>query len=320
MKKVVSYLTILVVCLFTFVSFVNAEEEKTVVAAPTTEKNSSEIVIPDGKIVVYVGRETCGFCKAFEPSLKYLSKKYNFEYKYVDIEKITDDEYNAWMKVFDIDPNKLGTPTFGAFINKELKNKNEGYLPEKELFDFLKANGIIEENAEFIPQYKKIKYVNDQEYLDVVKSNKKSLIVLTQVTNAAGYNSKDTLEELAQKYNIDIYYYNLGFSSQEDFDKFVQSNKYIEDNINSLSLPTYLIIQGDKMIDVTNSSTKDGLTKFFNANYGIHCTLIIIIVLSVLLAASLTFNVIFFLKLRKNNKDTNTTNNKTSKKIKVDKK
>ena len=113
MKKIVSYLTVLVVSLFTFVGFVNADIE-----------------VPDGKKVIYIGREGCGFCQAFVPGLKYLSEKYNFEYKYVNTDELKEEELSAWLKKLNVKEEDFGTPTFAAFIDKELKESHVGFLPE----------------------------------------------------------------------------------------------------------------------------------------------------------------------------------------------
>ena len=285
MKKIVSYLVVLVVSLFTFIGFANAS-----------------IDIPDGKKVVYIGRDTCGYCNAFSPIIEYLSKKYNFGYKYVDIEKISDEDYNEWMKVFGIEPDQLGTPTFGAFIDKQLVKKNEGYLPEENTFNFLKEAGVIDENAKYEPKYKHIKFISNDEYLDIIKSNKKSLIVLSQITNSVGIKSKDALEELGKKFNIDIYFYDLGFSSQEEFDSFVESNEYIEENIDTLTLPVFMVVKGSKSIDVMDASSiasKTYLEQFIKQNFKTDLSLILYVCVGILLAASITCNVVLVLKNKK---------------------
>ena len=282
MKKIVSYLTVLVVSLFTFVGFVNAD-----------------IDVPDGKKVIYIGREGCAYCQAFVPGLENLSKKYNFEYKYVDTDKTSEEELSEWLKKLNVKEEEFGTPTFAVLINKELKQSHVGYLPEEDLFDFLQENGIIDEGVKYESPYKNIKFISSEEYYDLIKSNKKAFLVLSQSTNITGLKSRNTLEELAKELNIDVYFYNLGFTSQEEVDKFISSNEYIEQNADTLTLPTFMVIEGKKGIDATTNSTKDYLRSFIKRNMKMDCSLIVIICLSVLLAASIACNIVFILQNKK---------------------
>lgn len=41
-------------------------------------------------IVIYIGRETCGYCQMFVPVLRETQEEYNFKAKYIDIAKIYD--------------------------------------------------------------------------------------------------------------------------------------------------------------------------------------------------------------------------------------
>lgn len=286
MKKLVSYLVVLVISLFTFVGVSNALETSDLVT------QSSGAVVPDGKALIYIGRDGCQWCQRFVPGLKNLSKWYNFEYKYVNTDTITEEEYNEWLKIFGIDPADFGTPTFGVFENKKLVAKNGGWMPEDELFNFLQENGIIGENEKYEPKYKYLKVISSDEYNDLVKSNKKAMIVFSQNTSVEGLNSKSLLDDLAKEYGIDIYYYELKFETQEDLDKFVKTNKYIEKNIDSFTIPTVMIIKGKEMIDINAVLTEDVLRPFIEENMKLDFKIVVIVFLSILLIASAIFNVL----------------------------
>ena len=61
MKKIVSYLAIVVISLFAFVGITKAEKIGDVELKGTQ--------------VIYIGRDGCGYCQAFVPGLEYLSEK-----------------------------------------------------------------------------------------------------------------------------------------------------------------------------------------------------------------------------------------------------
>ena len=195
MKKVVSYLAVLVVSLFTFVSITNAQDTTEDVSVTSAGDVSTQRVekykhitkigdidISKGKKVIYVGRSGCGYCQLFVPGLKNLSEKYGFTYDYVDTDLTSDSDLDIWLEKLNVDPSEFGTPTFGVFENGVLKESNVGYVPEEDLFDFLQRNGIISSSEKYERKYKNIKFINDEDYLKIIDSNKKSLILLSQYT------------------------------------------------------------------------------------------------------------------------------------------
>ena len=186
-------------------------------------------------------------------------------------------------------------------------------MDEESLFAYLKEYGIIGNDKEYETRYKTIKFINNNDYLDIVKSNKKSLVVLAQKTNYLGIESKPYLEEIAKELNVDIYYYDLSFESQEEFDSFVNSNKYITKGVNdeTLKLPTFMIIKGDKTRAVISEySNKSDLEDFIKTylvgnkiqdefKIPVDYNKVTIIILSVLLLGSIVLNVYKFIEINK---------------------
>ena len=238
MKRIISYFAVLVVGLFAFVNITKAEENLTV----TTGANNTQ--------VVYIGRDGCGYCKAFVPGLKYLSEKYNFTYEYVNTDYLTEKDLDNWLKKLNVDPEEFGTPTFGVLSNDKLVSSHVGFIPEKELFNYLQENGVIASSETYEPQFKNIKFITNEEYLDIIKSGKKSFILFSQVTCTACLNARQNLDDLAKELNIDVYYYDLGFVSEEEYNKFYKSNKFVTTSLDdgTFQTPLYVVVKGDETI------------------------------------------------------------------------
>ena len=141
MKKIFSYLIVLVISLFTFTSVYEAKATKAKAATPTIEKIGD--VSLQGKKLIYIGRDGCAYCKAFVPGLKYLSEKYEFTYEYVNTDTITEDVFYKWLDKIKIDEKEFGTPTIAIFENSNLKDVHQGFMDEESLFAYLKEYGII---------------------------------------------------------------------------------------------------------------------------------------------------------------------------------
>ena len=297
MKKIVSYLAIVVISLFAFVGITKAEKIGDVELKGTQ--------------VIYIGRDGCGYCQAFVPGLEYLSEKYNFKYEYVNTDKLTEENFYKWLEKVNVEEEKFGTPTFAVLKDGKLVESHVGYVEEKELFAFLQKNGVIGSGKTYESKFKNLKFITNDEYLKIVEEGKKSIVVFSQATNSAGLNSRDMFDKLAKESGIDIYFYNLGFATQEEFDKFLDSNKFISDNINSLSLPMVMIIEGNETKNLTTFIEEEFIKKFIAGEYdnvtyttkteSSACSTVVIIILSILLAASLAFNATYLLKLKKGN-------------------
>ena len=280
MKRIISYFAVLVVGLFAFVNITKAEENLTVTS---TGSNSTQ--------VVYIGRDGCGYCKAFVPGLKYLSEKYNFKYEYVNTDYLTETELDNWLKKLDVDPNEFGTPTFGVLSNGKLVSSHVGFIPEKELFDYLKENGVIGSDVTYEPQFKKIKFITNEEYLDIIKSGKKSFILFSQVTCSACLNARQDLEDLASELGVDVYYYDLGFVSEEEYNKFYKSNKFVTSALDdgTFQTPLYVVVKGDETLAAKTIYTNKADLKDFivtNLKGKFDYKLFLVVVLFILLVGA----------------------------------
>ena len=315
MKKVVSYLAVLFVSLFTFIGITNAESKY-----PNVTKIDN-VDISTGQKIIYLGRDGCGYCQLFVPGLKYLSEKYGFTYEYVNTDKLSEKDLEIWIDKLqlNIDVKEFGTPTFGVFQDGVLKDSNIGFLPEESLFYFLQNAGVIGSDKTYEVQFKNINFISDNDYIDIVNSGKKSLVMLSQVTCLTCLNSKSFLDELAQELNVEINYYDIQISDEESYNKFYNSSSYIKEKIDEqkLMLPTILVIKGNEVLGaLTEYSGKEDVKKFINdyligdkvqtdfdtSSKPTDYKVIVIVILGILLVGSIAYNVVNKIELSKTKK------------------
>lgn len=70
--------------------------------------------------VIYIGRETCGWCLEMLPNIKKASSEYNFKTYYIDIAKIIDFSTNAI----------IDNEAYEALVNLETNEEQKGIMDE----------------------------------------------------------------------------------------------------------------------------------------------------------------------------------------------
>lgn len=95
------------------------------------------------KKVVMLGTETCHWCVNQKPILQHVVYKYGVEINYLDLNTITEDEYNELSTLHD-DLQNFGTPTFIIVDHGEITTVSEGAMPTDTIVQFLKDHGIME--------------------------------------------------------------------------------------------------------------------------------------------------------------------------------
>lgn len=96
--------------------------------------------------VIYIGRETCGYCVQFLPALQQAQKDYGYKTKYLDITTVTEDGQKAILEK-DNDEDFLAT-NFGStpmvILVKDGKIVDGwiGYAEYETFAKFLEENGF----------------------------------------------------------------------------------------------------------------------------------------------------------------------------------
>ena len=217
--------------------------------------------------IYFMGRSGCGYCTLHKPGMDYITKTYDLEYEYIDTDTLTDDKLSAYLEKFNIASEDFATPATVIMKGNEVIDNHIGFLEEKELYDWFKEKSVIQK--EYVSHYPNLKYIGLDEYKTIVESNDQKVIALTQATCTACMNAKPYLDEVAKQYNIEINYYDLLFTTQEDYDYFYNSYSFVKEKLDAeqLSTPTFLIVKNKKIVATLEGfESKDKFITFLNEN------------------------------------------------------
>lgn len=188
------------------------------------EKFESTMMQEEQQIIL-IGRSGCSYCQMFIPLLDYMKEKYNFEYLYIDTDKITKKGLNTVIEKLNIDPEDFGTPHLSLVKSGKVIDFIPEYVDEQELLSFLKKHGYVDESAT-LP----INYLNFDTYKETIQSTTPEVIVVGQTSCGYCMMIKPTLLTVAEKYNIKINYLNM-----TELSNLENSEAILEEFNNSLS-------------------------------------------------------------------------------------
>jgi len=95
---------------------------------------AAKLLSNEDLVTVYIGRETCPFCRKFAKKLSGLTNKINTTIYYVDSENFSDNELNSFREQYNI----ATVPGFIVNKNKEIEVRCDSSIPEDEILDILK--------------------------------------------------------------------------------------------------------------------------------------------------------------------------------------
>ena len=201
-----------------------------------------EYVKEDGYKVLYIGRDNCSYCVLFEPEIELVSEEGDIEYLYINTNKLKSSHLSKLLDNLEINEADFGTPYLVISKDGEIINQKAGYMPEDHLFEYLKENGVIEEDETL-----SLNYIDYQEYSSLINSNEKQLIVIAQSGCDGCLKARPLLYELADEYGVKINYLNASMINQTDAESFQNSLSYFEEN--GISTPTMLVLENGQVID-----------------------------------------------------------------------
>lgn len=97
--------------------------------------------------ILEISQDGCSHCAAFNPVFKKVLKENKVEAKYLNISKISEEEYYQFIEDFN-SSESLGTPTVMFFTDgyeKTSMNRIIGEASEKEIVRKLKLNDYIKD-------------------------------------------------------------------------------------------------------------------------------------------------------------------------------
>lgn len=95
---------------------------------------ANELLEAEDLAVVYIGRETCPFCRKFAKKLSPLASQMNTKVYYIDAEDFSDDNIDSFRAKYNV----VTVPGFLVKNNGTVTVKCDSSLPEEEILAMVK--------------------------------------------------------------------------------------------------------------------------------------------------------------------------------------
>lgn len=135
---IISFLVVLIISGLVFYFFLNRGELIELTVNEVIEKIESK-----ESFVLCMSSTECTHCSSYKPKLKRVSKKYNIDTYYIDINLYSDEELNNLKKYISVSKS---TPTTALIKNGEegtSSNRIFGNASSEEIVEKLRKNGFI---------------------------------------------------------------------------------------------------------------------------------------------------------------------------------
>jgi predicted bacteriocin transport accessory protein len=251
---IVGIIVAVIALIIPIVSYVNMKKTEIVMEKFTTAYEKTE------KNMIYIGRDTCDYCKIFTPQLEDLDKIYDIDYIYINTDDITQSQLDKIFEKLGIDASDFGTPYLAIVQDEKVIEDKQGYMSEDSLFEFLQKNEIIAE-TEKLP----LNYIDYEEYKTLLNTKEPEIIVFGQVGCGACESVRPILYEIAIENNVKINYFNLSYLTEDQNEEFGTSLGFL--NETEWGTPLMVAVENKEVIDnVNGASDKDFYIDFLKDN------------------------------------------------------
>ena len=192
---------------------------------------------------IYIMRDGCTYCNLNVNNMKSLVDEYSFDYYNVDTDDLTEKDMNKIISILEIDEANFGTPYLTVVKEGKVLNSLNGLKSYKVLFNFIKDYKLISEDSKLYLNYPTL-----SEYKELIKSGKKEVFILATSSCQYCLAEHPVLIDVAKETGAKINYLILDymFTSQEEYDEFMSSLDWFEENTN-WGTPTTLIIKNKEV-------------------------------------------------------------------------
>lgn len=258
-KKLVIVLTMIVAVVLTVIigQFLSTQKSHSM------RKDVDRLYNGDQISIIYIGRTTCGYCQLFTPVIDSLSEKYNFDYHFIDTDKLTNGDLIKVLNIVGANTEEFGTPYLVVAKGGKKIIEQNGYTDEAGLFSVLKSAGVIASD-EVNPYVASDDNEVVKAFIDVLNSSSKRLVYIGRPTCTYCQKFSPILEEVSKEYNIDYYYVNTDEIASEELAAILEK---LGKTSSKFGTPYLAVVQnGEKTGEQPGYIEKEDLIEFFKKN------------------------------------------------------
>ena len=139
---------------------------------------------------VYFGSPTCGYCEMIEPVLKDVQKELNFQFNYLNVNEMKEEDFGDLPKTYGLFQNPWGTPTLLAIKDGQIFNYSSGYKEKAEVLEFINESNekeVDEFNFDFTYEDQTQEVANDTNRIVYENDNTIIIVMLSVIILLLGY-------------------------------------------------------------------------------------------------------------------------------------
>lgn len=219
--------------------------------------------------VIFYSATGCHYCELEKPILDQIARDYDFEYLEIDYQKLTESQHKKIQEELGVDGS---TPTTLIVKNGKVKSKQVGYVDGNRYVQFFVKSEFLPEGSTYIPE-ENLTFISYDEFKEISKSKEPQVVTIGGATCDYCTTAKPILSNLANAYDIDIYYITLDYFSAEerlsltdDLEDFgYDEETFVEKG--SFNTPTVIVIKNEKVISYeVGLGNLTSYTKLFKDN------------------------------------------------------
>lgn len=201
-------------------------------------------------LIVFASSQ-CGYCVAQEPIVEAIAKEYNINYLYMDYLTLgSDEEIDMVVEALGVSGS---TPTSVVVKDGKVVYSWVGYVDGKTYVSNLVKAGMLKEGTKYTLE-DNIQSINYDKFKKLLKDDEISAVLIDMPACNLCYKERIALNELAEKYNVDVYNLSAEVLSEDEMEKFLKglgdwgySTEEYEENYEQVSVPLLLFVKDGKI-------------------------------------------------------------------------
>lgn len=230
----------------------------------TVNQIVENVMDADSETMLYIGSSDCEACDLQAVQMSLLLENYDFEYYYVDFNKITTTSAKTkFIKSLGVDTSEdFQTPMILIYKDGEIVSQTSSLTSINKIFTTLQKNNIIS-TEDVLP----VNYLTLSSFIELTENSGKQAVMLGSPIEAQSNSAQEIIWNIAKENKISINYFMLNDLTEAEGKTFENSLDFYSVDDNNIVIPTLLIIEDGKVIDfMSQLQDSDAYTNFLKEN------------------------------------------------------